>query len=131
MANVDKLTLRNSTSKRICLAIFLLTSMASGVLIVRGTAEPIAKQQATSEVGQFSGQVVANAGRPIAGATIHLVPVTAIDLTSRITASSIYAPPYPAENYDEPLEDAIRLKGSTFAQAKTDDRGNFVIASVP
>jgi predicted CXXCH cytochrome family protein len=70
-------------------------------------------------------------GGPVAGATVHLVPVTAIDTTTRITASSIYAAPYPAEAYDEPLEDAIRLRGNEFSQATTDTRGNFTIDSVP
>ena len=48
-----------------------------------------------------------------------------------MTASAIYASPYPAEAYDEPLEDAIRLRGTEFPQATTDARGNFVIANVP
>ena len=48
-----------------------------------------------------------------------------------MTASAIYAAPYPAEAYDEPLEDAIRLRGTEFPQATTDARGNFVIANVP
>jgi hypothetical protein len=54
-----------------------------------------------------------------------------MDVTTRMTASSIYASPFPAEAYDEPLEDAIRLRGKEFPQAVTDARGNFVIASVP
>ncbi len=48
-----------------------------------------------------------------------------------MTASAIYAPPYPAEAYDEPLEDAIRLQGAKFPQSTTDARGNFTIADVP
>ena len=48
-----------------------------------------------------------------------------------MTASSIYAAPYPAEAYDEPLEDTIRLKGKDFPQATTDVQGNFVIPNVP
>ena len=48
-----------------------------------------------------------------------------------ITASGIYAPPFPAEAYDEPLEDAIRLRGKTFPQATTNADGNFVIDDVP
>jgi len=91
----------------------------------------------------FSGQVVSaagapatggpssNPGHPVAGATVHLVPVTAMDLTSRITASAIYAAPYPAEAYDEPIEDAIRQRGTTFPQATTDARGDFAIPGVP
>ena len=42
-----------------------------------------------------------------------------------------YAPPYPAEAYDEPLEDAIRLQGTDFPQSTTDSQGNFVIPNVP
>jgi hypothetical protein len=67
----------------------------------------------------------------VVGATIHLVPVTAIDVKTPMTASSIYAPPYPAEAYDEPLEDAIRLRGTEFPQATTDTRGNFIVSNVP
>jgi hypothetical protein len=100
-------------------------------------------QGPAAQSGRFSGQVVsaagalavggpaANPGHPVAGATVHLVPVAAIDTTTRMTASAIYAPPYPAEAYDEPLEDAIRSKGSTFPQAATDARGRFAIANVP
>jgi Doubled CXXCH motif (Paired_CXXCH_1) len=54
-----------------------------------------------------------------------------MDLTTRITASSIYTAPFPAEAHDEPLEDAIRLRGREFPQAMTDAQGNFVIPNVP
>jgi hypothetical protein len=59
------------------------------------------------------------------------VPVAAIDITTRMTASAIYAAPYPAEAFDEPLEDAIRLHGPEFPQGTTDARGNFTIANMP
>jgi predicted CXXCH cytochrome family protein len=78
-----------------------------------------------------AGRAATNPGDHVAGALVHLVPVAAIDVSTRITASAIYAPPYPAEIYDEPLEDAIRLKGAEFPQAATDAQGNFVIANVP
>lgn len=127
---------QNRATRRFWLAASLLTVvlMAGGML--RATA-------AASQAGQFKGQVVSasgavvvggpavNPGHPVAGATIHLVPVTAIDVTTRMTASAIYAPPYPAEAYDEPLEDAIRQRGAGFPQATTDARGSFVIANVP
>jgi hypothetical protein len=81
---------------------------------------------------QFRGRVLsAEPAEPVPGATVHLVPVTAIDTTTRMTASAIYAAPYAAEAYDEPLEDAIRAKGAGFPQATTDARGNFAIATVP
>jgi hypothetical protein len=76
----------------------------------------------------FSGDVVSASGNPVVGATVYIVPVSAIDTNSPITASSIYAPPFPAEAYDEPLEDAIRLRGRGFAKTTTDTRGKFSIA---
>ncbi len=98
---------------------------------------------ATDQPTEFSGQVVSasgalvvggeatNPGHPVVGATVHLVPTTAIDITTQMTASAIYAPPYPAEFYDEPLEDAIRLGGTNFPQSTTDSQGEFVITNMP
>ena len=112
-------------------------------LMARATAATSQADRTTSQTRQFTGQVLsasgasvvgraaADPGHPVAGATIHLVPVTAIDVTTPMTASAIYAPPYPAEAYDEPLEDAIRLRGAAFPQSTTDARGNFTIADVP
>ncbi len=102
-----------------------------------------AARSTTRQPGQFSGQVVSasgaiavggpatNPGHPVANATVYLVPVAAIDTTTRITASAIYAAPYPAEAIDEPLEDAIRLRGTGFPQATTDPQGNFLVTTVP
>ena len=112
--------LHNSARKRFWLATLLL--------ILTATTQA---QQPSVQAGQLRGQVSSASGRSVVGATIHLVPVTAIDVTTPMTASAIYAPPYPAEDYDEPLEDAIRLRGTGFPQATTDARGNFVIPSVP
>jgi Doubled CXXCH motif (Paired_CXXCH_1) len=78
----------------------------------------------------FSGQVLSAGALPVAGATVHLVPTTAIDMTP-ITASAVYFPPYPAEAYDEPLEDTIRAKGTGFPQATTDEGGTFSISDIP
>ena len=58
----------------------------------------------------MAGRAAADPGHPVSGATVHLVPVTAIDTTTPMTASAIYAAPFPAEAYDEPLEDAIRRR---------------------
>jgi hypothetical protein len=99
-------------------------------------------RRAPSQTARFQGQVVSavgssqagatvNPGHPVAGATIHLVPVTAVDTTTPITASAVYAPPYPAEAIDEPLEDAVRLRGADFPRATTDARGRFAVANVP
>jgi hypothetical protein len=54
-----------------------------------------------------------------------------MDLTTPMTASSIYEPPYPAEAFDEPLEDVIRRDGALLPRAVTDARGGFVIDAVP
>jgi hypothetical protein len=98
---------------------------------------------ATDQPTEFSGQVVSasgamvvggeatNPGHPVVGATVYLVPTTAIDISTQMTASAIHASPYPAEAYDEPLEDAIRLSGANFPQSTTDSRGEFVIPIVP
>lgn len=79
----------------------------------------------------FTGQVLSATGDPVAGATVHLVPTGAIDITTQMTASAIYTSPYPAETYDEPLEDAIRLHGADFSKATTDAEGKFSVADLP
>ncbi len=106
------------------LAVSLLTVMVLTGLMLTTTA-------ATNQADEFTGQVVSAAGTLVVGATVHLVPVTAIDITTQMTASAIYAPPYPAEVYDEPLEDAIRLQRTEFPQSTTDSQGNFVVPNVP
>ena len=120
----------------VCLAASLLT-----VTVI--TAPMLPATAATQQADEFAGRVVSapgafvvggaatNPGHPVAGATVHLVPVTAMDVTSQMTASAIYAQPFPAEVYDEPLEDAIRLRGTDFPQSTTDSQGNFAIANVP
>src|SRR5262245_34783828 len=125
------------------LAASLLSLLLVGQVMLRATAVPRGSVQEATGTGRFTGRVVSasgavvvggaatNPGHPVAGATIHLVPVTAIDVSTPMTASAIYAAPYPAEAYDEPLEDTIRLKGSGFPHATTDARGNFVISNVP
>jgi hypothetical protein len=132
----------SSTGRFWITASLLAVTLVAG-LVLHAAPEPSQASRASRPSGQFRGQVVsasgtttvggaaANPGHPVVGATVHLVPVTAIDTTTRMTASAIYAPPYPAEAYDEPLEDAIRLRGATFPQSTTDARGSFVIANVP
>ncbi len=133
---------QNSAKKRFWLAASFLTAILMAGLLRAATA-PNQAAQASSQRGRFTGQVLSasgavvvggaatNPGHPVPGATVHLVPVTAIDVTTRMTASAIYAPPYPAEVYDEPLEDAIRLQGAKFPRSTTDARGSFVIPTVP
>jgi hypothetical protein len=135
--------MQNRTTRRFWLASSVLTALLMAELIARATAATSQADRTTSQTRQFTGQVLSasgasvvggasdNPGHPVAGATIHLVPVTAIDVTTPMTASAIYAPPYPAEVYDEPLEDAIRSGGAGFPQSTTDARGNFVFTNVP
>ncbi len=78
----------------------------------------------------FSGDILNPIGIPLAGAKLYLVPTTAIDMTS-ITASDIFYPPYRAEAYDEPLEDAIRNKGNDFPNTITDINGKFIFPEIP
>jgi predicted CXXCH cytochrome family protein len=111
-------------TKHFWLAVLLLGAVLMGQVILRAAG-------AAAQAGRFTGQVVSAAGSVVAGATVQLVPVTAIDVTTRMTASAIYLPPYSAEAYDEPLEDAIRLRGAGFPRATTDAGGTFVMANVP
>ena len=124
---------QNRAVKLFGLAVSLPTMMLIAGLLLAATDQP----------AEFSGRVVSasgalvvggeatNPGHPVVGATVHLIPTTAIDVTTQMTASAIYAPPYPAELYDEPLEDAIRLRGTDFPRATTDAQGEFVIPTVP
>ena len=125
---------RYKSLRGFCLAVSLLVIVAiTGVMLAGQNAAPGQAGGFTGHVVSASGALVvggeaADPGHPVAGATIHLVPVTAIDTTTQMTASAIYAPPFPAEAYDEPLEDAIRLHGTDFPQSTTDSQGNFGIA---
>lgn len=134
---------QNMVTRRFWLAVSVLGVMLLAQVILRAQAAANQADPPAGRAGQFTGRVSSasgasvvggppiNPGHPVAGATVQLVPVTAIDVTTRMTASAIYAPPYPAEAYDEPLEDAIRARGAGFPQATTDARGAFVIPTVP
>ncbi|MGH8611270.1 MAG: cytochrome c3 family protein [Gammaproteobacteria bacterium] len=78
----------------------------------------------------FSGQVLSAGRIPVENATVHLVPTTAIDMTP-ITATDVRQAPHAAEAYDEPLEDAIRLRGAAFPVGTTDAKGRFAISDIP
>jgi predicted CXXCH cytochrome family protein len=135
--------MQNRAMSRFWLAVSVLAVILVAALLARPAAATSQADQATIQTRQFRGEVwsasgaavvgraASDPGHPVAGATIHLVPVTAIDVTTPMTASAIYASPYPAEAYDEPLEDAIRSRGAGFPQATTDARGDFTIDDVP
>ncbi|MBI2932568.1 MAG: hypothetical protein HYY16_13035 [Planctomycetes bacterium] len=80
--------------------------------------------------GALTGAVLSAEGSPIPGATVYLVPTTVINQT-QITGAGVYSSPYPAEAYDEPLEDAVAASGPTFSQTATDAAGQFTLSSVP
>jgi hypothetical protein len=127
---------QSSAIKLFCLAASLLTVTVITGLMFPATAASAQGTEFTGQVLSASGSLVvggegANPGHPVVGATVYLVPTTAMDITTRMTASAIYAAPYPAEAYDEPLEDTIRLKGKEFPQSTTNSDGKFSIAKVP
>jgi len=122
--------------------VFGLAVSLLSVMLITGALLPAAGAANQAAGSAFAGQAVSASGavsvggasgpgHPVVGATVHLVPTAAIDTTTPMTASAIYAPPYPAEAYDEPLEDAIRLQGIAFPHSTTDSQGHFVIANVP
>lgn len=126
--------------QRVWMALLVGTGIvwAEAVAVTTQTSTRTPPVPARSVSGQVVSGVLATAarsgpasGHPVGAATVHLVPVSAIDVTTPITASAIYARPYPAEAVDEPLEDAIRRLGSTFPAATTDAQGRFVITHVP
>ena len=130
-------------TRRLWEAAVVIASVLATLFMIRSAVATGQAQQTSPQPNQFRGRVLSgagasvvggpatNPGQPVPGATVYLVPVTAMDLTTRITASAIYAAPFPAEAVDEPLEDAIRLRGKAFPQAATDAQGNFVIPNVP
>lgn len=133
--------MRQWNATRFWFAASLLTLLLAALMLRAASASQQTDRRARP-ASSFTGRVLSaqgtlaaggttNPGHHVAGATVHLVPVSAIDVSTRMTATAIYAPPYPAERYDEPLEDAIRLKGAEFPQATTDAQGSFVIAHVP
>jgi hypothetical protein len=75
----------------------------------------------------LGGTVTGTSGLPIAGATIYLVPASAVS-TEEITGAGILAGT--TEGFDEPLEDAVAAGSASFTQAVTDDGGAYEIAAV-
>jgi predicted CXXCH cytochrome family protein len=73
-------------------------------------------------------QVLDSSETPVAGATVFLVPAADVDRTA-FDGADVRAGA--SEDYDEPLEDAVRLRGGTYPRAQTDAGGNAWIAGVP
>jgi hypothetical protein len=125
--------MKNWTKTIACMVAVWATAMTAATQNGRAPTRsgPLKGHVVSASGALVVGGPATNPGHPVAGARVHLIPVTAIDTTSRITASAIYAAPYPAEAFDEPLEDTIRLRGDGFPQATTNAQGDFEIANVP
>ena len=98
-------------------------------MLVHGANADESKIQKNHLSSIFSGQVLSSGRIPIKDSTVHLVPTTSIDM-SPITASNIWNEPYLADDYDEPLEDAIRQHGQSFPLAISDKDGRFTIPGI-
>jgi hypothetical protein len=78
------------------------------------------------------GFVVDTAREPVAGATVYLVPTTAIPTDPIVLSTAADAMDgIRASALDEPLEDTIALQGDTLVKAVTDANGVYRIANVP
>ena len=75
----------------------------------------------------LSGTITGSSGVAVAGATIYLVPASAIS-TEEITGAGILAGT--TEGFDEPLEDLVTAKSASFLQDVTDAEGNYEIETV-
>ncbi|MCG8426516.1 MAG: hypothetical protein MI754_04060, partial [Chromatiales bacterium] len=100
-----------------------------GILAISAYAEE-SRVQRHELSAVFTGEVLGAGQIPVKDATVHLVPVDAIDMTP-ITASDVWREPYIAQAYDEPLEDAIRASGDKFPSGKSGMEGRFAISDIP
>ena len=90
--------------------VFGLAASLLTVMLITGSMLPAAGAANQAAGSAFAGQVVSasgamfvggaatNPGHPVAGATVHLVPITAIDITTPMTASAIYAATIPCRS---------------------------------
>ncbi|MBF0244693.1 MAG: hypothetical protein HQL31_05425 [Planctomycetes bacterium] len=76
-----------------------------------------------------SGRVTDGTGSGVASAKVYLIPTASINKTAITGANVIDTTSRPAEAYDEPLEDAVRIGGSGFLSAVTDAAGSYAISS--
>jgi len=76
----------------------------------------------------LTGTVSGPSGVALVGATVYLVPNTAIP-TDPITGAGVLA--RTTLDIDEPLEDAVRTLGTTFTRATTGADGSYEIDEVP
>jgi len=75
----------------------------------------------------YSGSVTGPDGEAVVGATVYLVSAAAIN-TDPMTVADMFA--NTSTDRDEPLEDAVRNFGNTFAKAVTDAAGAFSLATI-
>ncbi len=74
------------------------------------------------------GKVSGPSGSAVAGATVYLVPASAVS-TEEITGAGVLAGT--TETFDEPLEDAVANLDDSFPEATTNGSGSYLFNSVP
>ena len=97
------------------------------------TNDSLGSTVVNSDTNDSLGSTVVNSdGNAVVGATVYLIPTDKIDVTP-IKGDDIITSPFPAEAYDEPLEDAVRadlaLPTPTFAKAVTNSSGGFSLSA--
>jgi hypothetical protein len=116
-------TVRNRSVQPSLLPGVLLTAVA-----ILGVACSSSKSESSTQPLGLNGKVSGPSGIAVVGATVYLVPSTAVP-TDEITGAGVLAGS--TVGFDEPLEDAVASMGPTFTQATTDANGNYSIAVVP
>ena len=97
----------------------------AAVLATNGCTNSSSSGPVTSST---SGVVSDAAGDPVGGATVYLIPSTAVDMTIIDEAAVLDGR---AEAYDEPLEDLVRNGNPSFPQATTRADGSYTVFDVP
>lgn len=107
---------------KICLPLFLLANLMWLMLSCGDGSD-----QVSSSPTGLAGTVKNASGKALSGAKIYLVPVEQINTTPITAEELLDTDNRSAENRDEPLEDAVRLKGSEFITSETNASGEFQI----
>ncbi len=121
--STDSVGLRTSHERVGSFLLFLSFLLTLAFALSCGDSESSAAPAPTG----LSGKVSNGAGLALANIKVYLVPTGNIDRTTITTANLINTTTRPAEAYDEPLEDAVRSKGTSMISAITDAEGNYSI----
>jgi len=110
----------------------LTTAFLWGALIVGAAGLGAACTKTSSGKSQppmkLTGTVSGTSGVAVVGATVYLVPTTAVS-TAPITSAGVLAGT--TKTFDEPLEDAVKNAGGGFPQGVTDATGAYWIGPIP